>query len=96
MASSVSSKKKIVVTLPNSLLTEVDKIVKVENKNRSEFIREAMKLYIREKRKMEVREFMIKGYREMGAINLALAEMGLSIDVSSLDSYEGKMAEGEC
>lgn len=95
MASSISSKKKIVVTLPNSLLAEIDKIVKVENKNRSEFIREAMKLYIREKRKMEVRESMIKGYREMGAINLALAEMGLSIDVSSLDSYEGKMAEGE-
>lgn len=95
MASSISSKKKIVVTLPNSLLVEIDKIVKVENKNRSEFIREAMKLYIREKRKMEVRESMIKGYREMGAINLALAEMGLSIDVSSLSSYEGKMAEGE-
>ncbi len=94
MASS-SMKKRIVVSLPNSLLTEIDKIVKVENKNRSEFIREAMKLYIREKRKMEMREFMIKGYREMGAINVALAEIGLSMDVSSLEGYEGKMAEGE-
>lgn len=95
MASSISSKRKIVVTLPNSLLAEIDTIVKVENINRSEFIREAMKLYIREKRKIEVRESMIKGYREMGAINLALAEMGLSSDVSSLYGYEGKMAESE-
>ncbi|SHJ86144.1 CopG family ribbon-helix-helix protein [Tepidibacter formicigenes] len=93
--SSCIGKKKIVVSLPNSLLVEVDKIIKVENKNRSEFIREAMNLYLREKRKIETRESMIKGYREMGAINLALAEMGLSIDVSSLEGYEGKIAQGE-
>nr|WP_248484887.1 ribbon-helix-helix protein, CopG family [Tepidibacter aestuarii] len=88
-------KKKIVVSLPNNLLSEVDKIVKVENKNRSEFIKEAMNLYLREKRKVRTRESMIKGYREMGVINLALAEMGLSMDMSSLTGYEGKIAEGE-
>ncbi|WFD10634.1 CopG family ribbon-helix-helix protein [Tepidibacter hydrothermalis] len=93
--SSCVDKKKIVVSLPNSLLSEVDKIIKVENKNRSEFIKEAMNLYLREKRKVQTRESMIKGYREMGVINLALAEMGLSIDMSSLEGYEGKIAEGE-
>ncbi|KXZ40514.1 transcriptional regulator, CopG family [Alkalithermobacter thermoalcaliphilus JW-YL-7 = DSM 7308] len=90
-----SNQKKILVSLPNSLLQEIDRIIEVENKNRSEFIKEAMKLYLREKRKVETRETMIKGYREMGVINLALAEMGLSMDVSSLEGYEGKMAEGE-
>ncbi|OPJ55251.1 CopG family ribbon-helix-helix protein [Alkalithermobacter paradoxus] len=90
-----NEQKKILVSLPNGLLQEIDKIIEVENKNRSEFIREAMKLYLREKRKVETRETMIKGYREMGVINLALAEMGLSIDVSALEGYEGKMAEGE-
>jgi len=93
--SSFVGKKKIVVSLPNSLLSEVDKIIKVENKNRSEFIKEAMNLYLREKTKVQTRESMIKGYREMGVINLALAEMGLSIDMSSLQGYEGKIAEGE-
>ncbi len=43
--------KRIMVSLPNSLLEEVDFIVSMEKKNRSEFVKEAMKLYIREKKK---------------------------------------------
>jgi CopG family transcriptional regulator/antitoxin EndoAI len=37
---------------------EVDSIITVERMNRSEFVRQAMKLYIREKRKLEMREKM--------------------------------------
>ena len=48
--------KKILVSLPDSLLREVDEIVAIEKKNRSEFIREAMKLYIRERHRLEIRE----------------------------------------
>lgn len=43
--------KRILVSLPQSLLEEVDVLAAMENRNRSEFIREAMKLYIREKKK---------------------------------------------
>ena len=53
--------KKILVSLPDSLLREVDEIVAIEKKNRSEFIREAMKLYIRERQRLEIREKMKKG-----------------------------------
>lgn len=91
----MADSKKIMISLPDSLLKEVDTIVSMEKINRSEFIREAMKLYIRERNKMELREQMKNGYQEMGAINLTLAELGLSLDMSSLEIYEAQMAECE-
>lgn len=91
----MADSKRIMISLPDSLLKEVDDIVSMEKTNRSQFIREAMKLYIRERNKMELREQMKKGYQEMGAINLALAELGLSLDMSSLETYEAQMAECE-
>lgn len=91
----MAESKRIIVSLPDSLLKEVDNIVSMEKKNRSEFIREAMKLYIRERKKMEIREQLKKGYIEMANINLALAEHGLMEDSQSFGSYNGKLAEGE-
>jgi CopG family transcriptional regulator/antitoxin EndoAI len=38
---------------------------------------------------------MIKGYKEMGQINLSLAELGMTNDESSDSSIEGKIAQGE-
>lgn len=83
--------KKIMVSLPNSLVEEVDFIVSMEKKNRSEFVKEAMKLYIREKRKVEVSERLKDGYLEMSKINLTFAEMGLGQDMEELNLYEVKL-----
>ncbi|MBU5438510.1 CopG family transcriptional regulator [Tissierella sp. MSJ-40] len=83
--------KRIMVSLPNSLLEEVDFIVSMEKKNRSDFVKEAMKLYIREKRKVEICERLRVGYKEMSQINLTLAEMGLEQDVIELNIYEAKL-----
>lgn len=80
--------KKIMVSIPNSLLEEVDFIVSTEKKNRNEFVKEAMKLYIREKRRLDVCERLKCGYVEMSQINLALAESGLEQDMEELDCYE--------
>lgn len=80
--------KKIMVSLPDSLLKEVDFIVSIEKKNRSEFVKEAMKFYIREKRRMEVSEKLKDGYVEMSNINLALAEIGIEQDMRELSNYE--------
>lgn len=92
---SVGQSKRIVISLPDSLLQEVDRIVSMEKKDRSECIREAMKLYIREKRKIELKESLKKGYAEMGNINLAIAESAFSADFHSLDLYEAKLSESE-
>jgi len=87
--------KKILVSLPDSLLREVDEIVAIEKKNRSEFIREAMKLYIRERHRIEIRDKMKKGYEEMARINRELAEMGFNSDSKAYESYEALLAECE-
>lgn len=80
--------KKIMVSLPDSLLKEVDFIVAMEKKNRSEFVKEAMKFYLREKRKLEVSQKLKDGYLEMSNINLALAEIGFDQDMKELCMYE--------
>ncbi|GBF32237.1 cell death antitoxin YdcD [Desulfocucumis palustris] len=65
--------KRIMISLPDNLLAEVDGIVAAEQLNRSELIREAMKLYIAERKRRLLREQMKMGYMEMAKINLALA-----------------------
>jgi len=87
----VAETKKIMISLPNNLVEEVDFIVSMEKKNRSEFVKEAMKLYIREKRKLEVSEKLKYGYLEMSKINLSFAEMGLGQDMEELNLYEVKL-----
>jgi len=88
----VAELKKILISLPDNLLQEVDEIVAIEKKNRSEFIREAMKLYIREKHKMQIRERMKNGYKEMALINAELTEMGFNLDRQVLEAYESILA----
>jgi CopG family transcriptional regulator/antitoxin EndoAI len=61
------------ISLPEYLLQEVDGIVKKEQSNRSEFIRQAMKLYLWERKKRHIRESMQRGYMEMAKINLNIA-----------------------
>lgn len=87
--------KKIMVCVPNSLLEEVDYIVKLEKRNRSEFIREAMKAYLRERKRMEMRESMKNGYKDMATLNLIYAEMGIDVDLNCLEKYEDELA-AEC
>ena len=85
------SKEKIEVTLPDSLISEVDSIVQMENSNREDF-----QFYITQKKKIHIKESMKTGYREMGQINLSLAELGMTVEeVSSDDKNEGKIAQGE-
>ena len=83
--------KKIMISLPDSLLEEVDFIVSIEKKNRREFVREAMKLYIREKSKVEIEEKLKNGYKEMSKINLSIAEIGMEQDMRELYVYEAKL-----
>ncbi len=61
------------ISLPDYLLEEVDHLVEKENSNRSEFIRQAMKLYLGERKKRHLRETMQRGYMEMAKINLNMA-----------------------
>jgi CopG family transcriptional regulator/antitoxin EndoAI len=85
--------RKILISLPDNLLKEVDSIVSVEKTNRSEFVRKAMKLYIREKRRIEMVDRMKKGYQEMAEINMKLSEMCFEADNDQQQKYEERLGE---
>lgn len=80
--------KKILISLPENLLNEVDVLASVDNKNRSELVREAMKYYLKERRKIELRERLKKGYQEMAEINLEIARQNLEVDNELINGYE--------
>lgn len=74
--------EKIIFTLPDSLAIEVDSIVEMENTNREDFAKEAFEYYISQKKKLNAKESMMRGYMEMAEINLSLAELGMTNEVS--------------
>ena len=65
--------KRIVITVPEALLFEMDSLTMTESKNRSEIVREAIRFYLGERRRILGREQMKKGYLEMAQINLSIA-----------------------
>jgi CopG family transcriptional regulator/antitoxin EndoAI len=89
------SSRKVLVSLPDALLQQMDKLMSEEHTTRSQIIRDAMKLYICEKHRMEIRERMRLGYEEMARINEEWAEAGLLPDVKTLELYETLLAECE-
>lgn len=91
----MAQQKRILISLSDSLLNEVDAFARAQNINRSEFIREAMKIYIRERKQIERCEQMKKGYIEMSKINLSIANECLYSDNEQLKNYEENISECE-
>jgi len=89
----LAQNKRIVVSVPNKLLQEVDQVVQEGNGNRSQFIREAVQMYILHRKRTVLREQLKKGYQTMASLNLRLAEEGA--DEMLLDHYERQLAEAE-
>ena len=82
---------RVAVSLPNSILEEVNLMLPMELDNKAEFMIEAMKLFINEKKKTSLTERLKEGYKEMSQINLALAEIGLEQDNLDLIIYEARL-----
>ena len=72
--------RRIMISVPSTLLQEIDGIVEREKMNRSHLIREAMSLYIRELKKRQIREMLQNGYVEMSKINLTLANEAVAAE----------------
>lgn len=79
--------KKVLITLPESLLSEVDYLASLDNKNRSQFIGEAMQHYLQERKKTEIKTRMIQGYSEMGDLNLKISEEWLEAENEAMDLW---------
>ncbi|NLP31085.1 MAG: ribbon-helix-helix protein, CopG family [Clostridiales bacterium] len=87
----MSNLKKIIVSIPQSLLEQAELIMEEEQKNRSELIREALAMYFAQKEKERIRNEMIKGYKEMSMINSDLSEEGMNDYLEDLKEYERKL-----
>ncbi|MEA1960104.1 MAG: ribbon-helix-helix protein, CopG family [Bacillota bacterium] len=85
--------KRIIITVPENLLSEVDSFTVMESKNRSEIVREAIKFYLGERKKELMKEQMKKGYLEMAAINLQIATEQLELEDEGHDKCEEKLLE---
>ena len=91
----MARQKKILISIPDSLLDEADNMAYSQNINRSEFIREAIRLYIRDKKKKEIAQKLKKGYEEMGSLNLEYSEYSIVPDNTQMKLYEESLAECE-
>jgi transcriptional regulator, CopG family len=81
------------ISLPEGLLAEVDGIVTIENRNRSEFIREAIISILHERRKKGIREQMRNGYLEMAQLNLAICRELFNVEQEVILYYEENNVE---
>lgn len=89
----MAESKRIMISLPESLLAEVDGIVTLEKRNRSEFIREAINSILHERRKKGIREQMRKGYLEMAQLNLAIAKELFPTEQEVIQYYDEENVE---
>lgn len=83
-----SATTEIMVELPEQLLDELDSYVKQENVNRNEFIYQATKMYLRERKKRQIRESMRRGYMEMAKINLTIASEAFQAEYEAEHTVE--------
>ncbi|GGJ04020.1 antitoxin EndoAI [Alicyclobacillus cellulosilyticus] len=90
----MSDTKRIVVYVPDQLLAQVDGIAKREQRNRSDIIREAMRAYLEEQRKCEIRASLQQGYLEMARINLRIATEAFPLEQEAGGTVERLVSGG--
>lgn len=90
----MSSSKKVVVNLSEKVFDDFNKALEKDCK-KSEFIRDAIILYIKERKKFDISNQMQKGYTEMAELNLEISEMGMKCDIGELSEYEVKLSESD-
>ena len=86
--------KKILLSLPDPLLKQLDAVAKKKGVSRSRFLRDAAEDLVKKETKRTQQELK-QGYTEMGKLNLKLAEICFDADQETLDRYEEKLAECE-
>ena len=89
-----SATKEILVSLPQSLLLEIEGFIKKENVNRDELIYQATKKFLSERKKMYALESMRRGYMEMAKINLTIASEAFHAEYEAEHTVERLVSGG--
>ena len=79
---------KVMVTMPDGLLKEIDLTTKELKTTRSQFFRQALIQYLEDYRKKKMESLMADGYREMADENLADAQGFLGALASLKEEYD--------
>ncbi|MCL6454095.1 MAG: ribbon-helix-helix protein, CopG family [Alicyclobacillus sp.] len=90
----MSDKRRIVLSISQQLLEQVDGIAQREQSNRSEVIREAMRAYVSERRKRDIRAALQQGYLEMARINLRIASEAFAAEQEAGGTVERLVSGG--
>ena len=85
--------KEISLSMPDSMLSEIDFLARLEHNTRNDFIVQIVRSYLKEKRRLELRAAMQAGYLEMAEINLKIANDFISADEIALYAYENFIGE---
>ncbi|KXS49649.1 MAG: CopG family transcriptional regulator [Halanaerobium sp. 4-GBenrich] len=87
--------RKISIELPECVLEEIKSYCKNNNQKRNDFLMQAIKFYLKEMKKQEVRNHLRDGYKKMAGLNQQLADEGLSSECYSYLCYEQRLVECE-
>lgn len=80
--------KKISIILPEDILADLDSLTSEFNDSRSFAIESVIRLYLSERRRIEQKKDLMKGYAAMADINLSIAEECFYSDQATQDAYE--------
>lgn len=80
--------KRISVTLPDDILSDINKLATDAGLSSSAFIEFVIKSYLAERRRIENRDALMKGYLEMADVNLSIAREFFGTDQATQDAYE--------
>ncbi|MBQ8002556.1 MAG: ribbon-helix-helix protein, CopG family [Clostridia bacterium] len=80
--------KKISITLPEDIISDIDNLCEELHISSNSMIELMVKSYLAEKRRIENKSNLKKGYLEMAEINLSIAKECFNSDQATQDAYE--------
>lgn len=80
--------KKISITLPEDIASDIDALSADLHMSASRVVVSVVKAYLAERRRIERKTELKKGYMEMADINLSIANECFNSDQATQDAYE--------
>jgi CopG family transcriptional regulator/antitoxin EndoAI len=91
----LTERRKVSIEISECLLGEMEQYCTNNNQKQNNFLNQAIKFYLKEMKKEEVRNHLRDGYKKMAGLNQQLADEGLSSECYSYLCYEQRLVECE-
>jgi len=91
----LTERRKVSIEISECLLEEMEQYCKNNSQKQNIFLNQAIKFYLKEMKKEEVRNHLRDGYKKMAGLNQQLADEGLSSECYSYLCYEQRLVECE-